>query len=252
MNAPTRSLGEILGNLSAAKVRRTGQPVWRNSYYKNTIESRIWRPFMGGNVRGAKRRIGAILKSARELEKRTRRERQQTTPGVRNGVIGEIGLAVLEVMYTRYLDFKTGQLDPAIATIAEAVGHSYAAVHAALRRLRHAGFLHWVRRSEPVEDAEGAGPQVKQISNAYALLLPKPLERMVAQLLGKAPLPEDAAWAREQHAKDWKAMLDSMTAADFHNATWTGDELAGETLARIAALLDQERESSRAVETGGI
>lgn len=252
MNAPTRSLGEILGNLSPAKVRRTGQPVWRNSYYKGQIEARIWRPFMGGNVRGAKRRIGAILKSARELEKRTRRERQQNTPGVRNGVIGEIGLAVLEVMYTRYLDFKTGQLDPAIATIAEAVGHSYAAVHAALRRLRQAGFLHWVRRSEPIEDAEGAGPQVKQISNAYALLLPKPLERMVAQLLGKAPAPDDADWAREQHAKDWQAMLDGMTAAEFHAATWNGDELAGETLARIAARLDQERESSRNVETGGI
>lgn len=252
MNAPTRSLGEILGNLPAAKTRRTGQPVWRNSYYKGQIEGRIWRPFMGGNVRGAKRRIGAILKSARELEKRTRRERQQTTPGVRNGVIGEIGLAVLEVMYTRYLDFKTGQLDPAITTIAEAVGHSYAAVHAALRRLRHAGFLHWARRSEPIEDAEGAGPQVKQISNAYVLLLPKPLERMVTHLLGKAPLPDDAAWAREQHAKDWKAMLDGMSAAEFHAATWNGNELAGETLARIAALLDKERESSRAVETGGI
>ena len=252
MNAPTRSLGEILGNLPAAKIRRTGQPVWRNSYYKGQIEDRIWRPFMGGNVRGAKRRIGAILKSAHELEKRTRRERQRDNAGVRNGVLGHIGLAVLEVMYQRYLDFKTGRLDPAIATIAEAIGHSYAAVHAALRRLRSAGFLHWVRRSEPIEDVEGAGPQVKQISNAYALLLPKPLEAAVAHLLGNAPLPDDADWHRAQRAQDWQATLDAMSSSDFHNATWNGDQLAGETLARIAALLDQERESSRTVETGGI
>ncbi|WP_283419641.1 replication protein A [Sphingopyxis sp. Geo48] len=252
MNAPTRSIGELLAGTAAAKTRRTGQPVWRNSYYKGQIEDRIWRPFMGGNVRGAKRRIGAILKAARHLEQRTRRERQRQHAGTRNGMIGHIGLAVLEVMYTRYLDFRTGRLDPAVATIAEAVGHSYAAVHAALRRLRQAGFLHWVRRSEPIEDAEGAGPQVKQISNAYALLLPKPLERMVSQLLGGAPAPDDADWAREQHAREWQAMLDSMSSAQFHAATWNGDELAGETLARIATLLDKERESSRHVETGGI
>lgn len=252
MNAPTRSIGEVLGGLPAAKARRTGQPVWRNSYYEGTIEGRIWRPFMGGNVRGAKRRIGAILKSARELEKRTRRERQRQHPGVRNGILGEIGLSVLDVLYRRYLDFRTGRLDPAISTIAEAVGHSYAAVHAALRRLRQAGFIHWVRRSKPRDDADGAGPQVEQITNAYALLLPKPLERMVASLLGKAPQPDDASWHAEQQARDWQAMLDSMSSAEFHAATWSGDELAGETLARIAALLDQKRESPSSVETGGI
>lgn len=252
MNAPTRSLGEILGNLPAAKSRRTGQPVWRNSYYVGQIEDRIWRPFNGGNLRGAKRRIGAILQSAREFEKRTRRSRQMKTPGVRNGAIGQVGLAVLEVLYQRFLDFKTGRLDPAITTIAEAVGHSYAAVHAALRRLRDAGFLHWVRRSEPVEDADCAGPQVRQVSNAYVTMLPPLIARMVENRMGKAPTPDDADWAQEQRAKEWQAMLDSMSSAEFHAATWNGDKLAGETLARIAALLDKERESSSNAETWGI
>src|SRR5690606_18490378 len=160
-------------------------------------------------------------------------QRQRENAGVRNGVLGHIGLAVLEVLYQRYLDYKTGRLDPAIATIAEAIGHSYAAVHAALRRLRAAGFLHWVRRSEPVEDADGAGPQVKQVSNAYALLLPKAMEHAVAALMGKAPTPDDVDWAREQREKEWKATLDAMSASDFHAATWNGDQLAGETLARI-------------------
>lgn len=247
-----RSFGEIVAGMPAPRSRRTGQPVWRNSYYKGTIEDRIWRPFAGGSVRGAKRRIGALLKSAREVERQTRRARQAQQPGVRNGVLGHIGLDVLEVLYTRFLDFRTGRLDPAIDTIAAAVGHSYAAVHAALRRLRKAGFLHWVRRSEPIEDAAGGGPQVRQISNAYALLVPKALERAVARLLAPAPLPDDASWHHSQHEKDWAQQLASMTSREFLDATWTGDELAGETLARIAALLDQRRESSSNVETRGI
>lgn len=254
MNAPTRSLGEILGNLPAAKSRRSGERVWRNSYYVGQIEHRIWRPFKGnGGTRGVKRWIGAMLQCAREFEKSTRRSRQKNNPGVRNGAIGEIGLAVLETLYQRFLDYKSGQLDPAITTIAEAVGHSYAAVHAALRRLRDAGFLQWVRRSEPIEDADPAGPQVRQVSNAYvAWLLPPIIERMMRNRLGKAPAPDDATWAAEQRAKEWQAMLDEMSSAEFHATTWTGDKLAGETLARIAALLDKERESSRTVETGGI
>jgi hypothetical protein len=253
MNAPTRSLGEILGNLPATKSRRTGQPVWRNSYYVGQIEHRIWRPLNRGDRRGSKRWIGAMLQCAREFERRTRRARQQQNPGVRNGAIGEIGLAVLEVLYNRFVDYKTGRLDPAITTIAEAVGHSYAAVHTALRRLRDAGFLHWFRRSEPIQDAEAAGPQVRQVSNAYVpWMLPPIIERMVRNRLGKAPTPDDAEWAAEQRAKEWQAMLDEMSSAEFHATTWTGDKLAGETLARIAALLDKERESSRTVETGGI
>lgn len=252
MNAPTRSIGEILGGLPAAKTRRTGQPVWRNSYYEGQIEIHIWKPFAGGNVRAAKRRIGAILKSAREYDKRTRRARQLRQSGARNGMIGHIGLAVLEALYTRYLDFRTGRMEPAIATLADAVGHSYAAVHAALRRLREAGFLHWVRRSRPIEDAAGAGPRVEQITNAYVPLLPPVIERAVAHLLGKAPLPDDTRWHRDQQAKEWQRLLDTMSSSEMLQATWTGDALLGETLARLAAALDQKRESRSSVETGGI
>ena len=69
-------IGKLVANLKAPKMRRSGEPVWRNSYYEGQIEGRIWRPFAGGKVRGAKRRIGAVLKSARELERRTRRQRK--------------------------------------------------------------------------------------------------------------------------------------------------------------------------------
>jgi hypothetical protein len=249
-------IGSLVANLKPEKFRRSGQPVWRNSYYEGQIEDRLWRPFEGGNRRGAKRRIGAILKSARELERRTRRERQKVHPGTRNGILGQIGLDVLEVLYNRFLDYRTGRLEPAIATIADAVGHSYAAVHTALQRLRRAGFIHWIRRSRPTENAGVAGPQVEQITNAYAMLVPKAIEGMLRHLLGKSPIPDDERWRREQQAKEWNEMLSSLSAVEFLNTTWDGDQLAGETLARIAALIDardeQERESSRGGETGRV
>lgn len=241
-----RSIGEIVAGHKPHKAFRSGAPVWRNSYTEGQIESRIWRPIADGTKRGARRRIGAILKSARELERRTRRERQRAHPGCRNGVLGQIGLDVLEALYTRFVDFRTGQLDPAIATIAETIGHSYAAVHAALRRLRAAGFLHWIRRSRPTDRKGEAGPQVEQITNAYALLVPKSIEGMIKHLLGRAPVPADARWHREQHDAEWRKMLDGLSAQELIRDTWSGDNLAGETLARIARLLDQQRESSRA------
>lgn len=230
---------------------RTGQRVWRNSYYRGQVEDRLWRPFMDrGGMRGAKRRIGVILKSARHLELRTRKERQKKHPGTRNGILGQVGLDVLEALYNQFLEYRSGKLDPAIETIAHAVGHSYAAVHRALRRLRSAGFLHWIRRSEPIEGAEGcAGPQVRQITNAYALLLPPGLEALVARFLGKmtqkGPTPDDISWTREQQRAEWEEMLSGLSATHFLEAMWTGDQLAGESLARIARMLD-ERESSKA------
>lgn len=248
-------IGQLVANLKAPKVRRSGEPVWRNSYYEGQIEGRIWRPFEGGNRRGAKRRIGAVLKSARELEKRTRLQRQAELPGARNGVLGQIALDVLDALYNRFLDYRTGRLDPSVATISAAVGHSYDAVHRALKKLRAHGFLHWVRRSRPT-DNEGAGPQVEQISNAYVLLVPSIIKKMVTHLLGRPPLPDDERQRRDQHRRDWQEMLNSLTASEYLEVTWDGDTTAGETLARIAAAIDARdlkgRESFSERETGGL
>lgn len=231
---------------------RSGQPVWRNSYYEGQLEPRIWTPFAGGSTRAARRRIGAIMKTARDLERRTRIERQRQSPGAKNGALGHVGLAVLEALYKQYLNFRTGQLDPAIATIAAAVGHSYAAVHAALRRLADAKLLSWWRRSKPREDADGAGPQVEQITNAYVLTVPPSLEPLVQHQMRQGLPPADAVWDAEQHAKDWKAMLDGMNCTEFLQATWTGSDEMGEILARMAASLDQERESQTSEDIRGI
>ena len=237
---------------------RTGEKVWRNSYTEGQIEPRIWRPLgigkQRGTVRGGKRWAAAVLMMAKRFEIRTRAERQDKEPGARNGALGGVAIAVLEYLYD-LVDFATGRLEPAIATIAEEIGHSYSAVHEALCRLRRQGFLQWIRRSKPTGNKGEAGPQVEQISNAYALVLPDEIEGIVRRLVYDGPAPADELERREQARRDWKAMVDQLSATAFHADHWQGDRLAGETVARIAALLDarekQERESGRNGETGG-
>lgn len=229
---------------------RTGQPVWRNSYYEGTVEDRLWRPINGGSLRSGKRWVGAMLKAAKEYERRTRAERRRKEPGAHNGSLGSTGIEVLEYLY-EIVDFGTGRLEPAIATIAERIQRSYSAVHDALRRLRQAGFLHWMRRSRKLDNANTAGPQVEQITNAYALLVPKEMKGWLAKLIGKPPTPECHADHRKAASEEFEHMLGQLSASDYQAAFWDGDNLVGETLRRIAQLVD-ERESGRAVETGGV
>ena len=242
---------------------RSGQPVWRNSYYEGQMEDRLWRPVglgrQRGTVRGGKRYAGAVVKAARAFDRRTRSERKASSPGARNGVLGEVGIAVLEQLY-ELVNFATGRLEPAIATLAEKTGYCYSAVHDALCRLRRAGFLHWVRRSRPTENKGEAGPQVEQIPNAYVLLLPTEFERLVRGLLGEwgddeGKVPACETDRRKAQKADVDAMIAQITASQYHSDFWSGDQLAGESMARIAAMLDarerRERESSRTRETGG-
>ena len=234
---------------------RSGQPVWRNSYYVGQIEDRIWKPINGGTRRGGKRWTAALLKAAKRFELKTRTQRRQVEPGARNGELGDVGIAVLEYLYAT-VDYATGRLEPAIRTIADATGYAYSAVHRALNRLRKHGFIQWMRRSEPVEDPEPGGPTVKQVSNAYALLCPKGMLGWLSRLLGKSPRPECDADRRRQERDEFEAMLTGLTAEQRLAATWGGDPLLGEILRKIAAGVDQRemqhRESSASDETGGV
>jgi hypothetical protein len=234
---------------------RSGQPVWRNSYYVGQIEDRIWKPINGGTRRGGKRWTAAILKAAKKLELKSRAERRQVEPGARNGDLGEVGIEVLEYLYAT-VDYATGRLEPALRTIADAIGRAYSAVHEAMKRLRDKGFIQWMRRSEPIDDPEPGGPQVKQASNAYALLCPAPMRDWLGRLLGKAPVPECEADRRQRELAEFNGMLAGLSAQELLATTWTGDSLLGETLRNIAAAVDrrerQERESSRSDETGGL
>lgn len=233
---------------------RSGERVWRNSYTVNTIEDRVWKPISDGTARGGKRWTAALLKAARAFEYRTRTERRETNPGTRNGALGEVALEVLAFLFD-LVDFKTGRLEPAIKTIADGVGRSYSAVHYALCRLRREGFLHWMRRSKPIDDPEPGGPRVEQVPNAYALLIPQPMKAYMASFFRRAPTPACEEDRRQRAREEFEAMLAGMSAQERHDVTWSGDELLGETLRRLAAAVDarnfQKGESGTARETGG-
>ncbi|WP_054530293.1 hypothetical protein [Erythrobacter sp. SG61-1L] len=234
---------------------RSGEPVWRNSYYVGQIEDRIWRPINGGSVRAGKRWTAALLKAAKAFEIRTRAERREKEPGARNGALGEVGIAVLEYLYGK-VDYATGRLDPAIRTIADEIGRAYSAVHEAIVRLRKHGFLQWMRRSQPIENPEPGGPQVKQASNAYALLVPEALKGWLARLIGKPRTADCEEDRRRMEREEFERMLTGLSATEYaRDFLWTGDRLLGETLRNIAAALDGRdnlhRESSSNDETGG-
>lgn len=232
-----RSFGDILKGHSLTKSRRTGEPVWRNSYYVGQIEDRVFRPIAGGKKRDAARWIGALRQAARKFELKTRAERQEVDPGARNGALGAVGIAVLDYLY-EVVDYATGQLDPAVRTIADAIGHSYSAVHDALKRLRQHGFLEWMRRSKPKENPEPGGPQVEQASNAYALLVPPAMQSWIKRLLGRAPAAECDKARRALERAEFEAMLAQLTAREWLKAVWHGDSRQGGVLANIAAQLD--------------
>lgn len=231
-----RSFGAIAANLldkpnAPNRGRRTGQPVRRNSYAAGEREARVWRPIADGKCRNARRWIGAVMRAARRFE------RESMEPGKRNGALGHIGLEVLEELF-RLVDYRTGRLDPAVSTIAANIKRSYKAVHAALKRLAAAGFLEWIRRTERTDNEGEYGPQVRQISNAYGFRLPERVAKMVRQILGNAPPPEDALWRKEDHAADSAAMLASVTAVEAFDASIdVGGELGG-ALRNLARAVD--------------
>lgn len=167
LSAPTatRSIGEIVGGREAAKVRRTHQPVRRNSYHRGEREARWWRGVDPAEP-------DAIVEAAKLHERATKQA------GCRNGKLGYVAIRVIECL-ARMVDWTTGALEPAIDTIARETGNARSAVVLALRRLKEEGFLEWMRRTEPV-DGDGPGPRVRQITNAYRLAVPACWAKRVA------------------------------------------------------------------------
>lgn len=72
---------------------RSGEKVWRNSYYEGTIEHQVWKPIHDGTKRGGSRWLGLLLKAAEDFETRTLKERQAKQPGVRNGALCPVDAA---------------------------------------------------------------------------------------------------------------------------------------------------------------
>lgn len=204
------------------KVHRTGQPVRRKSYQAGHREREVWRPIAGGDSKSARRWIAALLQAAEQFD------RQNKADGKRNGALGHIALEVLREL-TRMVDYKTGRLDPAIATLQARTRRSRAAVVSALARLKQHGFLQWIRRTETTDNEGGYGPQVKQITNAYGFdmsKLPKAAASLVRRLIGRAPPPDDDIARRAADVADTEAMLAAVPPSQQGSARACDPDLA--------------------------
>jgi len=223
-----RSLGLVLSGAEPKKVRRTGQPVRRNSYHAGEREKRIWRSINP-------REIGPRLRAAEQYD-RTHRQ-----PGKRNGPLGHVGIEVLRELY-RIVCFKSGRLEPSINYLERRLRRSRAAVVHALAALRRHGFLGWIRRTEPIE-AVGPGPRVRQIPNAYWFDLPKTAMDLVRRLVRPAPAPVDDEERRAADAAELELMLSGLPLDEQMRMLIDNPQLA-EALTRLGKHFDASNASS--------
>jgi hypothetical protein len=193
------------------------------------FEGGFWRPFQPKD-------------KGRYLEAAERFERAGKRPGARSGPLGFVALEVLRELL-RLVDYRTGRLEPAITTLMSKTGRCRDAVVRALAALRRHGFLDWVRRYVPTGQA-GAGPQVKQTSNAYRLSLPPAAERLLGRRWEPGPIPDDHAHALAMRQAERDAQL-ARTEPEERNAVLFGQGRLAEAFSRIErALQSRERESA--------
>ncbi|MCE7798207.1 hypothetical protein LWE61_16840 [Sphingobium sufflavum] len=91
--------------------RRTEEPVRRNSYDVDDIRARVFRPIGDGTKKGAMQWRDRYLKVAKEYDWAMKKKGERHP-------LGATAIRVLEaLLFLPGLDFKTGRLEPAIATI---------------------------------------------------------------------------------------------------------------------------------------
>lgn len=166
---PARFVRQLTKKFTADRTERERGPdraVRRDSYDIDDSRAQVFRPIGDGTKAGAMGWIDCVLQVAREYD-----DWHRGAGG--NRPLGHTGVAVLEVLLGRRgrkripIDFKSGQLDPAYATIAAAAGLARITVIKAIARLKAHGFLSWVRRSRRTGNDGQFAPQRKQTSNAY-------------------------------------------------------------------------------------
>lgn len=195
--------------------RRTFQPIRRRSQLAGRCEVGFWRPFAAGQV-------GDFMRAAERYDSTKRAQ------GEPQGPLGPIGLEVLRELL-RLVDHATGRLDPSIDGLAARIRRSRDAVWRALKALKTHGFIDWIRRYVPAPTAGKAGPQVRQTSNAYRLMLPA-IAKVLLGKVTRAPVPDD-------HEHRRKAMADQIRSmeADASGLTAILDRLGRAVLKRETA-----------------
>lgn len=223
------TIGQALGQ---PITRHDRQPIRRHSHLTGRYEGVFWR-------RTDRREVRRVVLAARRYELATRAH------GRRNGALGHVALELLELL-GNLVSFKTGRLEPSVAFLMDRLKRSRDAVVRALQALRTHGFLDWLRRYEPT-GCEGRGPQVRQVSNAYRLVLPPRAARLLGVQAEAVPLPDDLAQELEARRQELAALkaalpLDELAALE------VDDGPLGRLLAELGRLV-QERESGRQTES---
>ena len=225
-----KQIGAVLGGPSP---RADRHPVRRGSRLAGTCEGAFWR-------RTDRQEMRRVVLAAQRYDLA---ERQR---GRRNGPLGHVGLEVLDLL-ANLVSYRSGRLEPSIAYLMGKLRRSKDAVVRALAALREHGFLDWLRRHEAVELAEGPGPRVRQVSNAYRLSLPARAARLLGHRLAAPPLPDDVVQEREDRAAWVAAQKASLPLSELPLV-----EIEDDRLARLLGELGravQERESARRGET---
>lgn len=231
-----RSLGEVAANPDAPRGggRRTHQPVRRNSHTAGRQHGVFWKATN-------RKEVAQIVLAAKRYELDSRQ------PGARYGALGSVALEVIEFL-ANLIDYRTGRLEPSLDYLMQKLKRSRDAIHRALKALRAAGFLDWMRRYEPTHN-EGRGPQVKQASNAYRLFLPQKAVQALGRLAAASPTSEDFDALRTRVAAGMAAYRASLSGVELAHEVHGADDPLGQALAKLARSMGLERESANQPES---
>jgi hypothetical protein len=171
---------------------------------------------------------------ARQLYYRARTWDAATrTRGKHGGIIGRPGVSVLHSMIFDFLNSKTGRLDPSYEGLAKKTGYSRATVAVALRRLRDAGIITWLRRC--IAGMRDGKFVLAQERNAYAILTETSWKGYRAPLTvpTEPTVPEPGTWG------DHPALLTALAQAQ-------ADQAIGLSQAAVIATLESDPSDSLA------
>ena len=248
----TTSIGAVLRSTGLAKIdrallARAEKPrvkVWAGSIaVGHEKRAKAYTP-----IRNA-RQMREMIEAAKLYERQTLAQRRTTTPRVRNGAIGQAGIQIIEFL-ARVIDYSTGALFPSLHTIMDGTGLSKNCVVQALSRLKDARIIDWFRRYEPVPDNEsqGAGPRIKQATNAYRFLFPAFLSKIFAARrrrgIAADPAPACEQYRQIEAARDMERMRDQLPLWELTREERDKRELRDILASLGEAIEAKERESS--------
>ena len=226
------TLGAVISGITA---KRTHAPVHRHSKPAGQCEAAIWR-------RTTRQDTRQIMLAAKRYEIAMKQ------PGKRTGPLGAVALEVLELL-TNLVDYRTGRLDPSLDTMMRRLRRSRDAIVRALKALRDHGFVDWLRRFVPTDNEGNKGPQVRQTSNAYRLVMPARARALLGRYGKPSPLPEDRIQADADRAAELARYRSSMPLAE-RATDELGDTNLGRALARLGRNIENKRESAEQTESG--